>query len=96
MEIPDTVPNDHTLYRLFQLTPDEALTFWKARFDRIARLGGYFQTCLHPYISLFEAPGRKEAYVELLRHMQAKGAVFLLPSEVSARFAPGVPHSSVF
>ncbi|MEM5767148.1 MAG: hypothetical protein AAGU32_02445 [Bacillota bacterium] len=86
LEIPDTVPNDHVLYRLFHMTPEQSFDFWKARFDRILRLGGYFQTCLHPYISLFEAAGRKDAYIELIRHMKSKGAAFMLPIEVSQQF----------
>lgn len=87
IEIPDTVPNDHVLYRLLNMTPEQALEFWKSRFDRIARLGGYFQTCLHPYISLFEAQGRKQAYIELVSYMQSKGAVFMLPIEVAQHFS---------
>lgn len=86
IEIPDTVPNDHVLYRLQNMSPVQAFDLWKSRFDRIARLGGYFQTCLHPYISLFEAAGRKQVYIELIKYMQSKGATFMLPLEVAQHF----------
>lgn len=83
VELPDTVANDHFCYRVYKFTPEQALAFWTSRFDRIYRLGGYWQTCLHPYISIQEAPGREETYKSLLRHMQSKSGVeFINPLEL--------------
>jgi len=83
LEIPDTVANDHFCYRVYKYSPDEALAFWISRFDRIYRLGGYWQTCLHPYIAIQEAPGREEAYISLIKHMQSKpGVAFINPLEL--------------
>lgn len=83
VELPDTVANDHFCYRVYKYTPEQALAFWISRFDRIYRLGGYWQTCLHPYISIREAPGREETYKSLLRHMQSKSGVeFINPLDL--------------
>jgi hypothetical protein len=83
LEIPDTVANDHFVYRVKQMNAETALDFFKAGFDRMYRLGGLFQTCLHPYVSLKEGPGREETYRELIHYMAShKNVVFLRMNEL--------------
>jgi len=87
VEIPDTVPNDHVFYRTWEYTPEKALAEWKRMFDRIYRLNGLFQTCLHPYISLKEEPAREKTYRDLLRYMQSfPGVVFMQMHDAADRF----------
>lgn len=85
LEIPDTVGNDHFCYRLKGMNPEEALAFWKKEFDRIHRLGGLFQTCLHPYISIQEGEGREQTYRDLITYMHSFGDVkFMTMGELAA------------
>ncbi len=84
LEIPDTVANDHFVYRVKQMNAETALDFFKEGFDRMYRLGGLFQTCLHPYVSLKEGPGREEAYRELIQYMAShKNVVFMRMKDLS-------------
>ena len=69
LEIPDTVANDHFLYRIMGKTPADALDFWKKSFDLCYRTGGLFQTCWHPYISIQEGEGREAAYRSLFEYI---------------------------
>ncbi|MFC5653247.1 polysaccharide deacetylase family protein [Paenibacillus solisilvae] len=83
LEIPDTVANDHFVYRIEKMTPDQALAFYKEGFDRMYRLGGMFQTCLHPYISIKEDPERERVYRGLIEHMVShENVVFLLMKDL--------------
>jgi len=78
LEIPDTVANDHFAYRISKMTAAEALVFFKAEFDRMYRLGGLYQTCLHPYVSMKEAPGREATYRALIAHIAGREDVVFL------------------
>ncbi|NLY17785.1 MAG: polysaccharide deacetylase family protein [Clostridiaceae bacterium] len=84
LEIPDTFANDHFVYRVMKMSPAEALIFWKKQFDKIYRVGGLFQACLHPYISLKEDPGRENTYRQLLEYILSHSAVsFMRMGEIS-------------
>jgi peptidoglycan/xylan/chitin deacetylase (PgdA/CDA1 family) len=78
LEIPDTVANDHFVYRIAKMQPEEALAFYKGCFDRIYRLGGLFQTCWHPYVSLKEDPSRERVYREMIAYMASHPDVVFL------------------
>lgn len=83
LEIPDSFPNDHVVYRLKGWSPEEAFEFWKHEFDRIYRLEGMFQTCWHPYISLKEGDGREKTYRKMLEYMKMHdGVLFMTMSEL--------------
>lgn len=69
MEIPDSVVNDHFVYRILRLEPEQAAEFYKKEFDKFYRLGGLFQVNFHPYISLREGPGREAAFRDILAHI---------------------------
>jgi peptidoglycan/xylan/chitin deacetylase (PgdA/CDA1 family) len=78
LEAPDTVANDHFVYRVYKMSPDQALAYYKRQFDRIYRLGGLFLVCWHPYIALSEAPGRDETFRAALRYMADHADVAML------------------
>ncbi len=84
LEIPDTFANDHFVYRVMKLSPKQALDFWKKQFDKYYRLGGLYQACLHPYISLKEDPERERTYRELLEYILShKGVTFMTMAELN-------------
>lgn len=94
LEIPDTYPNDHFVYRVMKFDPEQALDFWKSEFDRIYRLGGLFQSCLHPYISTKEDPARERTYRKLLEHiLQHSDVEFLTMAELCAWWKASRPFA---
>lgn len=78
LEIPDSIVNDHFVYRIYGLSPEEALQFYKAEFDKVHRIGGLFQVNFHPYVSLKEAPGREQTFREVIQYMVSHDDVAFL------------------
>ena len=84
LEIPDTYANDHFAYRVMKMSPAQAFEFWKKQFDKAYHLGGLFQACLHPYISLKEDPEREKTYRGLIEYILShSGVSFMTMREIS-------------
>ena len=80
VELPYTVPQDHTLIHLLRRDP---LPVWTAKFQWIASLGGMILTLTHPDYSGVEP--YLSAYEELLKRLNdLQHAWRALPSEVAA------------
>jgi peptidoglycan/xylan/chitin deacetylase (PgdA/CDA1 family) len=78
LEVPDSIANDHFLYRVYGRTPEQTLEYYRTRFDDVYRLGGLFLVNFHPYISLKEGPGREETFRQIIRHVKSHPDIALL------------------
>jgi hypothetical protein len=81
VELPYTLPQDHTL---FTLLGHQTVTVWTEQVERLEQSNGLVQCLSHPDPGYLGDPGNRALYEELLDFLVARKSLWLtLPREVA-------------
>jgi peptidoglycan/xylan/chitin deacetylase (PgdA/CDA1 family) len=95
VELPHTLPQDHTL---FTLLGHRTIELWQRQLERIEELNGLIQVLTHPDPGYLAEPRNRQLYAELVETLRERlGLWRTLPRDVARwwrrRADPGIPGS---